>query len=230
MRSPAAAVRLSCVKDQLALENAEEQMVLTRSDPAKSTKWNFETTVVHSPGSSPPSAVTLSRLSGGRKPMALAGLSPPRPIPEAKLGVEGRPKVGDETLPLECCCIIDPGRARREGERPPGGSGEEERVGGPAPNPLYFFWVKVKENIACERDDCAFMSVSFVRRIDVPWRIRLKKRVSTWTKATTSERNLLHNFSRILHLHFAKTTPNDVTILILSNLDLPSPPGCVIYT
>lgn len=105
--------------------------------------------------------------------MALAGLSPPLPIPEAKLGVEGRPKVGEETLPPEGCCIIDPGRARRDGERPPGGSGEEERVGSPMPDPVYFFWVKVKENIACERDDCAFISVSFVRLIDVPWRIRL---------------------------------------------------------
>jgi hypothetical protein len=100
--------------------------------------------------------------------MALAGRSPPLPIPEAKLGVDGLPKVGEETLPLEGCCIIDPGLARRDGERPPGGSGEEERVGGPVPEPVYFFWVKVRENMACERDDCAFMSVSLVRLIDVP--------------------------------------------------------------
>ena len=32
------------------------------------------------------------------------------------------------------------------------------------PVPLNFFWVSVTEKMACERDDCAFMSVSFVRR------------------------------------------------------------------
>ncbi len=62
--------------------------------------------------------------------------------------------------------MTEPGRPIREGERPPGGSGEEDRGGGPLP--VNFFWIKVKEKIACERDDCAFMSVSFVRLIEAP--------------------------------------------------------------
>lgn len=94
----------------------------------------------------------LSRLSGGRKPRALAGLNPPLLIPEEKLGVEGRPKLG-EALPVEGCCIIDPGRASREGERPPGGSGDEERVEGTPPEPVNFFCINVKENMACDRED-----------------------------------------------------------------------------
>ena len=82
------------------------------------------------------------------------------------LGVPGRPNVGEETrLPGEPA-RMEPGRARREGDRPLGGSGEEERGGGP--EPLYFRWTRVKEKMACEREDCAFISVSFVRRIDVP--------------------------------------------------------------
>ena len=50
--------------------------------------------------------------------------------------------------------------------------GDEERGG--RPEPVYFLWVRVREKIACERDDCAFMSVSLVRRMDVPLRIRLR--------------------------------------------------------
>lgn len=67
---------------------------------------------------------------------------------------------------------MDEGRARRDGDLPPGGNGEEERGGNP--EPVYFFCVKVRENIACDREDWAFMSVSFVRRIEVPLRIRLE--------------------------------------------------------
>ena len=84
---------------------------------------------------------------------------------DAKLGVEGRP-VGDPGLEY-----MDPGRANREGERPPGGRGEDERGGGP--EPVYFFCVRVREKMACERDDCAFISVSLVRRMAVPLRRRL---------------------------------------------------------
>ena len=52
------------------------------------------------------------------------------------LGVPGRPNVGEEMrLPGEPA-RMEPGRARREGDRPLGGSGEEERGGGP--EPLYF--------------------------------------------------------------------------------------------
>jgi len=86
-----------------------------------------------------------------------------------KLGVEGRPlKVGDETrfAALDVVAYIEPGRARRDGERP-GGCGDDERGGWPVP--VYFFWVNVSEKMACERDDWAFMSVSFVRRMAVPF-------------------------------------------------------------
>lgn len=69
-----------------------------------------------------------------------------------KLGVAGRPNVGEEKrLVVEEPYIVDPGRAMREPGRPPGGSGEEERGGGFEPE--YFFWVSVKEKMACERDD-----------------------------------------------------------------------------
>lgn len=142
----------------------------TRSDPAKSTKWNFETIVTHSPPSSSPPpfrSPVCPRALEGRRP-------PPRPIAETKLGVEGRPpKVGDATrlAPAAEDPYMDPGRARREGERPPGGSGEEDRGGGL--EPAYFFCVSVREKIACERDDWAFMSVSLVRRMDVPFRSKL---------------------------------------------------------
>jgi hypothetical protein len=36
-----------------------------------------------------------------------------------------------------------------------------------------FFWVKVSEKMACEREDWAFISVSLVRLIAVPFRISL---------------------------------------------------------
>lgn len=92
--------------------------------------------VIHSPESSALSA----RVSGGRKPRELAGLSPlPLPMAAWKLGVDGRPIVGDDTLgPVGDDPVLykEPGRARREGERP-GGRGEEERGG--RPEPVYFF-------------------------------------------------------------------------------------------
>lgn len=66
---------------------------------------------------------------------------------------------------------IEPGRASRDGERPPGGRGEEERGG---VEPVNFFCVSVRENMAWEREDWAFMSVSLVRLIEVPLRMRLQ--------------------------------------------------------
>lgn len=122
---------------------------LTRSEPAKSTKWNFDTIVIQSPLSScSGGAAILSRLSGGRRPKELAGLAPPLDaIPDVKLGVEGRPNAG-ELRPADGCCIIEPGLVRRDGERPPGGSGDDERVDGGPPDPVYFFCVSVNENIA----------------------------------------------------------------------------------
>ena len=59
---------------------------------------------------------------------------------ELKLGVVGLPKVGEETL-LEEKAIMDPGRARRDGDLPgpPGGRGEGDRVGGRGFEPTYFF-------------------------------------------------------------------------------------------
>jgi hypothetical protein len=78
----------------------------------------------------------LSRDSPERLPSALEGLKPlPLPIAEAKLGVAGRPNVGDATV-FPAPVYVDPGRVNRDGERPPGGSGEEERGGGP--EPVYF--------------------------------------------------------------------------------------------
>lgn len=68
----------------------------------------------------------------------------------------------------------DPGRASLEGERPLGGKGDDDRGG--APEPVNFFCVKVREKMAWDREDWAFISVSFVRRIEVPFRISLKRR------------------------------------------------------
>ena len=60
---------------------------------------------------------------------------------------------------------VETGRAKREGDRPVG-FGVDERGG--RPEPAYLRCVKVSEKIACDRDDWAFISVSFVRRIAVP--------------------------------------------------------------
>ena len=75
--------------------------------------------------------------------------------------------MGEDTLVLLVVALAytEPGRARREGERPEGGRGEEERGGD---EPVYFFWVRVSEKMACEREDCAFISVSLVRLMAVP--------------------------------------------------------------
>lgn len=103
----------------------------------------------------------------GRKPLA-------RFIAVAKLGVPGLPKVGlptlaDEGLPT----YIDEGRANREVVGEVGGMGLvrplEAREG---IVPVYFFCVRVKEKMACDRDDWAFMSVSFVRRMEEPCLMR----------------------------------------------------------
>ena len=111
---------------------------LTRSEPAKSTKWNFETTVTHSPPEASPAsfAVLFLAISGDRKPSELAG-RPPRAMADWKLGVAGRPNVGEDTLLPPAGPITEPGRAIRDGDRPPGGSGDDERGG--APLPVNFF-------------------------------------------------------------------------------------------
>lgn len=54
---------------------------------------------------------------------------------DAKLGVPGRPKVGEDTLVDGC--IVELGLASLEGDRPPGGRGDDDRGGGP--DPTYFF-------------------------------------------------------------------------------------------
>lgn len=142
-------------------------IALTRSDPAKSTKWNLDTTVVHSPA--PGSSSMLKLASGARRPSELAGLSPPR----VEVGVPGRDGI-ERRLAGDAGWFanMEPGRARRDGERADVlGSGEVERGGGP--DPANFFCVRVREKMACEREDWAFMSVSLVRRIAVPFRMSL---------------------------------------------------------
>ena len=145
----------------------------TLSEPARSTKWNLETIVTQSPVSSS----MLPARSPPIWPRALAGRRLlPLPMAIAKLGVAGRPIVGEATLLLAGegpPAYIEPGRASLEGERPPGGRGDEDRGG--CPEPEYFFCVKVREKMACDREDCAFMSVSFVRRIELPFLSKLQK-------------------------------------------------------
>jgi hypothetical protein len=51
-------------------------------------------------------------------------------------GVPGRPNVGEETRFPDDPARMEPGRARRDGDRPLGGRGEEDRCG--RPEPLYF--------------------------------------------------------------------------------------------
>jgi hypothetical protein len=55
---------------------------------------------------------------------------------DGMLGVPGRPNVGDETRFPDEAARMEPGRARRDGDRPLVGKGEEERSG--RPEPLYF--------------------------------------------------------------------------------------------
>ena len=61
-------------------------------------------------------------------------------VTELRLGVPGRPEIGEETL------LVDAHFFLSEGEREDG----------------------------VRREDCAFASVSFVRRMDVPFRDRLE--------------------------------------------------------
>ena len=172
-RSPAAAVRLSCSRIKSGtMASLPDHRRHTLSEPARSTKWNLDTTVVHSPG---PSSSGVP----GRPfwPSELPGRPPPRPIAVAKLGVCGRPKVGELTrllVPMD----TEPGRAIRDTlggdrgvERPP----ELPPLALPAPECLR--WMRVKEKMACERDDWAFMSVSLVRRSEEPERMRLQGHV-----------------------------------------------------
>ncbi len=151
--------------------------------------------------------------------MELAGRDPPRPMADVKLGVPGRPKVGDETL-LPAApppYIVEVGRARRDGERPLGGRGEEERGGGV--EPVYFFCVSVRENMACEREDWAFISVSFVRRSEVPCRIRLRRMVTFDFIHRKNAMHLLHHFLRVLHVHFSQPFPDNMSLFVLPNLN-----------
>lgn len=121
---------------------------------------------------SPPSSSTLLRLSLVCPSALLGRRPPPLPMAAAKLGVAGRVPVGEATRELPGPApYTEPGRARREGERPFEGRGDEERGGGPEPTNLR--WVRVREKMAWEREDWAFMSVSLVRRIEEPLRRRL---------------------------------------------------------
>ena len=107
------------------------------------------------------------------------------------------------------------GRASLDGERPEGGRGEDDLGGGP--EPTYFFWINVREKIACERDDCAFMSVSFVLLIEVPCRIKLNDSKSCRLH-TLRRKDLLHDLTGGLDVHFSQTLPKNMTLLILPNL------------
>jgi hypothetical protein len=120
-------VTVNTQKDAVREKN---KIKFTLSDPARSTKWNLEMTVTHSPASSS----KLSRVSWPRMPKALAGLRPPRPMADANEGVPGRFGVGDAVVPAN----TDPGRASLEGDRPEEDmSGEEERGGGPEPTNFF---------------------------------------------------------------------------------------------
>ena len=145
---------------------------------------------------------------------------------DANEGVCGRPGVGDVTLPVN---MDDPGRASREGDRPAFGNGEEERGGGPVPT--NFFCVSVREKIACERDDCAFISVSFVRLMAVPFRMRLKSKPHQLERDVSPKigPRVLHDFTRAFDMDFAEPFPDDRTSFILSNLNLPPPSYGIVY-
>jgi hypothetical protein len=108
---------------------------LTRSLPARSTKWNLDTTVVQSPL---PSSTSGLR---GRIPRELAGLMLlpfARDMAAAKLGVGDRPKVGEETRVAGDPACIDPGRISLEGD-PFEGMGELLPVRGGELEPENFF-------------------------------------------------------------------------------------------
>lgn len=93
--------------------------------------------------------------------------------------------------------------------------GDEER--GVGLEPTSFFCVRVREKIAWERDDWAFMSVSLVRRIAVPLRIRLHS-VRWLNKGLVERGHSPHNFGRSPNCNFPQAVPDDVPILILADL------------
>jgi hypothetical protein len=59
-----------------------------------------------------------------------------RPIADGMPGVPGRPNVGEDTRFPDGPASIEPGRARRDGDRPLTGRGEDERGGTPEPEYL----------------------------------------------------------------------------------------------
>lgn len=68
---------------------------------------------------------------------------------DAKLGVGGRPNVGLPTRPVPDPAYTEEGRARRDGEGVVGGIGlvrPDPLLG--TPDPVYFFWISVKEKMA----------------------------------------------------------------------------------
>lgn len=161
-------------------------------------------TVTHSPASS---SMLLDR-SPPIWPRALAGRRLlPLPIATAKLGVDGRPIVGEATLLVGegPPAYIEPGRASLDGERPPGGSGEED-LGG-FPEPVNFFCVRVSENIAWDREDWAFMSVSLVRRIEVPFLSKLTKKKKLGCYTSPSHKKPAHPITSLAFLTFTSRSP-----------------------
>jgi hypothetical protein len=82
--------------------------------------------------------------------------------------------------------------------------------------------------MACEREDCAFISVSLVRRKAVPLRMRLPPTSVTVLPPLAGYSR--HDFVGISDVHFSETAPYNVAILVLPNLNFPPPARGVIQS
>jgi hypothetical protein len=116
--------------------------------------------------------------------------------------------VGDATLVEVPPEYTEPGRASLEGERPAGGRGDDDRGG--APEPVYFFCVRVREKIAWDLDDWAFMSVSFVLLIEVPRRISLQKEVLVLAAGNDKANKATHSMTSLAFFTFTSLRPPQI--------------------
>src|SRR5258706_1063782 len=80
--------------------------------------------------------------------------------------------------------------------------------------------MRVREKTACDREDWAFISVSCVRRIELPCRRRLEETFWKSNKLRGERENVPHHFGSSFYGDFAQATPDDMTVLVLANLDL----------